>query len=225
MKKTTTAERLKQILKERSLRQVDILDLCKPLCEKFGIKLAKNDLSQYISGKVQPGQDKLSILGLALNISEAWLMGYDVPQSRSPDSSSPLPSNIRPVTLKRFPLLGEIACGTPIFASEDHETYIDASADIKADFCLVAKGDSMTGARINNGDVVFIREQPTVENGEIAAVIIGDEATLKRWYFYPEKQKLMLTPENPAFEPLVYIGPELNEVRCLGKAVSFMSKL
>ena len=83
----------------------------------------------------------------------------------------------------------------------------------------------MTGARINDGDVVFIKEQPTVENGEIAAVIIDNEATLKRWYFYPEKHKLLLTPANDKYEPFVYVGEELNEIRCLGKAVCFMSNL
>jgi repressor LexA len=66
---------------------------------------------------------------------------------------------------------------------------------------------------------------PVVENGQIAAVIIDNEATLKRWYYYPEKSKLVLTPENPTYEPLVYIGEELENVRCLGRAVSFMSKL
>ena len=68
-------------MNERGLKQVDILEACKPYCEKYGVKLAKNDLSQYISGKVQPGQDKLSILGLALNVNEVWLMGYNVPVS------------------------------------------------------------------------------------------------------------------------------------------------
>lgn len=79
MRKTTTAERLKQIMAERNLRQTDILDLCKPICERKGVKLQKNDLSQYISGKFQPKQDKLNILALALEVNEAWLMGYDVP--------------------------------------------------------------------------------------------------------------------------------------------------
>ena len=133
--------------------------------------------------------------------------------------------NIRSIKTKRFPMLGEIACGRPIFANEDHESYIDASSSIKADFCLIAKGDSMTGARIYDGDVVFIRSQEIVDNGEIAAVIIDDEATLKRWYYYPEKGKLVLNPENPAYEPLVYVGEELNTIRCLGKAVCFMSNL
>lgn len=83
MKSENTSLRLKKIIFERSLKQVDILELAKPYCVKYGIKLNKNDLSQYVSGKVEPGQDKLSILGLALNVSEAWLMGYDVPMSRN----------------------------------------------------------------------------------------------------------------------------------------------
>ena len=132
---------------------------------------------------------------------------------------------IRPITKKRFKVLGEIACGSPIYADEDHESYIDASANIDADFCLVAKGDSMTGARIYDGDVVFIKQQSIVTNGEIAAVIIDDEATLKTWYYYPDKQKLVLSPANQSYEPLVYSGPELDSVTCLGKAVCFMSNL
>lgn len=136
-----------------------------------------------------------------------------------------IPQNIYPIKLKKFPLLGAIACGRPIFADEDHESFVIASGEIKADFCLVAKGDSMIGARICDGDVVFIRSQPVVENGDIAAVIIDGEATLKRWYFYPEKKKLVLSPENPRYEPFVYVGEELDSVRCIGKAVSFMSNL
>lgn len=83
MKKETTAQRLKAIMDLRNLRQVDILNAAKPFCENYGIKLERNDLSQYVSGKVVPGQDKLTILGLALNVSEAWLMGFDVPIERN----------------------------------------------------------------------------------------------------------------------------------------------
>lgn len=82
MKKFTTADRLKQIMGERGLKQVDILEACKPYCEKYHVQLKKNDLSQYVSGKVEPKQDKLSILGLALNVNEVWLMGYNVPAGR-----------------------------------------------------------------------------------------------------------------------------------------------
>lgn len=132
---------------------------------------------------------------------------------------------ITPVKTQRIPLLGDIACGEPIFADEDRESYVEVGTEIRADFCLRAKGDSMINARIYDGDVVFIRQQPMVDNGDIAAVIIDNEATLKRVYYYPEKGKLILNPENPAYEPLVYVGEELNEIRILGKAVAFQSDL
>lgn len=77
-----TSTRLKQIMQERNLRQSDILKLAEPYCQQYRIKLGKSDLSQFVNGKVEPGQWKLTILGLALNVSEAWLMGYDVPRER-----------------------------------------------------------------------------------------------------------------------------------------------
>lgn len=132
-------------------------------------------------------------------------------------------SNIHPVELKKFPLLGEIACGEPIYASEDRESYIMAGADIQADFCLIAKGDSMTGARILDGDIVFIRKQEMVEEGEIAAIVIDDEATLKRVYYDSKNNIIQLVADNPAYKPLVYQGDELNMIHILGKAVAFQS--
>lgn len=129
--------------------------------------------------------------------------------------------NIQPIQLKKFPILGEIACGQPIYANEEYETFIEASSDIKADFCLVAKGDSMINARIFDGDVVFIKSQPYVDNGEIAAVIINDEATLKRVYKYDNRVELR--PENPTHKVLNYEGEELNHIKILGKAVAFQS--
>lgn len=86
MRICSTSERLKQIMNERDLKQVDILEACRPFCEQYNIRLGKNDLSQYISGKVVPKQDKLSILGLALSVDEVWLMGYDVPHERASSS-------------------------------------------------------------------------------------------------------------------------------------------
>ncbi len=132
---------------------------------------------------------------------------------------------IRPIKLKKFPMLGEIACGQPMFCNEEFETFAEASADIDADFCLTAKGDSMINARIFDGDIVFVKKAPIVNNGEIAAVIIDDEATLKRVYYYPDKNKLILNPENPKYEPLVYINEELNHILILGRAVAFMSRV
>lgn len=134
-------------------------------------------------------------------------------------------SNIAQITTTKIPLLGRIACGKPIYAAEERESYVQVGTDIAADFCLIAQGDSMINARIMDGDVVFCRSQSAVYNGEIAAVIIGDEATLKRVYYYPEKQKLVLQAENPKYEPLVLVGEELADVHIIGKAVAFHSDI
>lgn len=209
-------ERLKKAMELRNVSQTE-------LCEMTSIP--KSAMSQYISGSFKPKQKRTYLLAKALNVNEAWLMGYDVEIERSNDTLFDRFSNLSPIHLKKFPMLGKIACGEPIWADEDKEHYVMAGMDIKADFCLTAKGDSMVNARINDGDIVFIRQQPIVENGEIAAVIIGDEATLKRWYFYKEESKLMLVAENPKYPPLVYMNEELETVRCLGKAVYFMSAL
>jgi len=198
--------------------------------------LNKSSIQRYETGKV--AKIKLPILeniAFILGVNPSWLaLKTDDPKFYGESTSAPgsilgsidisaLPSNIRPIHLKRFPLLGEIACGKPILAQEEKEAYVMADMDVVADFCLIAKGDSMINARIRNGDIVFIKQMEMVENGDIAAVIIDDEATLKRVYYYPEKNKLVLNPENPAFEPLVYTNEELNEIRILGKAVYFMS--
>ena len=202
---------LKQLRKDKRLTQQD-------MAEYLGIN--QNTYSYWENDKVKIDNKSLEKLSAFFGVSVDYILG------RTDIEVNILSlDNVYPIELKRFPVLGNIACGEPCFADEDHETYIVASKDIKADFCLVAKGDSMTGARIYDGDVVFIRKQPTVNNGEIAAVLIGEEATLKRWYFYPDKNKLVLTPANEAYEPFVYIGDELNEVRCLGKAVCFTSNL
>lgn len=90
MKISNTSSRLKELMAERKLRQIDILNAAKPFCIQYGVKLEKNDLSQYVNGKVEPGQEKLTILGLALNVSETWLMGYDVTPSRIENNLYPV---------------------------------------------------------------------------------------------------------------------------------------
>jgi repressor LexA len=140
-------------------------------------------------------------------------------------SSVPNYPDIFPIERRRIPVLGEIACGTPILTDEQHDSFVMSGTNLDADFCLRAKGDSMIGARIQDGDIVFIKKSDMVANGEIAAVVIEDEATLKRVYYYPEKSKLILTPENPKYEPLVFMGPELDEIHILGKAVAFQSEI
>ena len=217
MKRSSTAERLRYLMDLNGWKQVDILNKCLPVAEKHGIKLRKNDIHYYLTGDSVPGQDKLSVLGLGLNVSEAWLMGFDVPMERG------TVEQFKRVSTQRVPLLGEIACGEPIIAEESFECYVEAGTNIKCDFCLRARGDSMINARIFDGDIVFIRQQSIVNNGEIAAVIIENEATLKRVYLNKAEGKLVLQAENPSYEPLVYVGEELDHIRILGKAVAFQS--
>ena len=214
----TIGERIKERRKELGMT-VD------ELAEKLGKNRAT--IYRYESNEIEKlPTTVLEPLANSLGVSPGYLMCWEDTQEQ--DALSILMEkydNIRPIKLKRFPLLGEIACGQPIFANEDRESFIMADMDIRADFCLRAKGDSMINARIYDGDVVFIREMPMVDNGDIAAVIIDDEATLKKVYYYPDKAKLVLYPENPDYEPFIYVGEELNTIRILGKAVYFMSPL
>jgi repressor LexA len=161
--------------------------------------------------------EKIELLARALGVTPAELMGWD--------EGIPFAKGIMPIATKRLPILGEIACGKPIYASEEHESFASADERLDADFCLKAHGDSMVGARIYDGDIVFIRSQNSVDNGEIAAVIINDEATLKRVYYYPNEEKLVLSPENTRYAPLVYVGAELDNIKIIGKAVAFQSRI
>ena len=135
----------------------------------------------------------------------------------TPDGFIPVPE------MRKIPLIGSIACGVPILADEHIEEYIDIPKHIHADFALTCKGDSMINARIFDGDIVYIRQQDTVENGQIAAVLIDGEATLKRVQIYEDH--ISLEPENPQYRPLVYWGEEMNTIRILGKAVAFTSTI
>lgn len=179
------------------------------------VGVAKSTVKKWESGQIASmRQTKIAALAETLGVQPTYFI-YE-------DEATPAP-NVLPIKKKRFPLLGKIACGEPIFADEERESYVEAGTEINADFCLKCAGDSMIGARILNGDIVFIRRQDMVENGEIAAVVIDDEATLKRVFYDPEKGKMVLQAENPSFPPLVYVGDELNEIRILGKAVAFQS--
>lgn len=168
-------------------------------------------------------QSKIKAIADALETAPSYIMGWDEPDQKFDEEKLKFFDNLFPITVKKFPLLGNIACGKPIFADEHFEAYVEAGANIKADFCLRAKGDSMIGARIQDGDIVFIRKQSMVDNGEIAAVVIDDEATLKRVNYYPEKNLLILKAENPDYEDLVYTGEQLDHIIILGKAVAFQS--
>jgi repressor LexA len=199
-------DRLKALRKNAGLTQ-------KELCQKSGVSYSY--LTKLESGvQVNPTYEVLAALGDVLGVPLAAVYDFNDVHSNY---------DLFPIESKKVPLLGKIACGKPIYAEEQHDCFVMAGSNINADFCLVAKGDSMTNARIKDGDIVFIRQQPVVDNGEIAAVIIGDEATLKRVYYYPNEGKLILNAENPKYAPLVYIGEELNQIKIVGKAVAFQS--
>ena len=173
---------------------------------------SKQTIHRYENGIITNiPHEKVRELARALDVTPSQLMGWE--------------NDDAPLSVKRIPIIGEIACGKPIYANEEYESYAFSDGGVGADFCLKARGDSMTGARIFDGDIVFIRSQESVDNGEIAAVIIDDEATLKRVYYYPAEGKLILSPENPRYAPLVYVGEELSTIKILGKAVAFQSTI
>lgn len=156
-------------------------------------------------------------LAKILQTTPAYLMGWEEKPQPAP---RPIPKGFEPMPkMVKVPLVGSIACGTPILAEQNIDGHVDAPEDIRCDFALRCKGDSMIGAGIHDGDAVYIHIQPEVENGEIAAVRIGEEATLKRVYY--QNGTLTLMPANAAYAPMVYTGPELNDVQIEGKAVGW----
>ncbi len=209
-------EVLRELRKNSGLSQED-------LAHRLGI--SKSAVGMYEQDKRKPNHDLLKKIAACFEVSIDYLMDYS-PEGYKISSEDFSRYGISPITTKKFPMIGEIACGEPIMCEKNYETFVEASGNINADFCLVAKGDSMINARIFDGDVVFIREQSMVENGEVAAVIVDDdEITLKRFYYYPEAQRVVLSPENPKYSPLVYEGERLNHIRVLGKAVAFTSQV
>lgn len=172
----------------------------------------RSSIAKIESGKVDLSRSKIAEFAKIFDVSPAYLMGCE----------DALPSNIIPMPeMRRVPLIGTIACGTPILAAENFDGEVDIPAEIHADFALRCKGDSMINARIYDGDIVYIRQQEEVEHGEIAAVLIDDAATLKRVYLYDDH--ISLEAENPQYRPIVYWGDAMNNVKIIGKAVAFTS--
>ena len=178
------------------------------------IGLSFSTISMYERGERKPDFETLEIIADYFNVTIDGLIGGDREDANV--------KNILPIPkFNRVPLLGTIACGEPILAQENVEGEVDIPEQIRADFALRCKGDSMIDARICDGDIVYIKQQPTVENGQIGAVLIGDEATLKKVYITEGTVTLMACNTN--YAPLVYSGEKLNEIRILGKAVGFTS--
>lgn len=227
-------QRLRELRNERKLSQQALANI---------LGISKSSINMYERGEREPGLDLVLKLSMIFNASADYLLGksndrvddnlLDIVNEIDDgllqkygniyDAQIHQQHNILPISTQKLPLLGEIACGQPIFTNEDRESYVEVGTNVKADFCLRAKGDSMINARILNGDIVFIKKQSTVENGEIAAVVIDDEATLKRVYYSSEENVLTLTAENPAYPPKVFHNESLDHIHILGKAVAFQS--
>jgi len=212
MKNSTFAQRLRAGLDARQMTQAELASRS---------KISKSSISHYLKGDWEGKQDAVYSLAQILDVSEAWLMGYDVPmEAERPQpapASRPIPPGFEPMPeMDVVPLVGRIACGTPITAEENVEQLVCVPSRWKATFTLTCSGDSME-PRIHNGDLVAIHSQPEVENGEIAAVRIGEEATLKHVYLH--ENFIELRPENPAFESIILSREDMNSVVIEGKAV------
>lgn len=210
------ADTLKRLRLSKGLTQEELAN---------GTGLAKSSISMYESGRRKPSFEVLEAFADFFNVDMNTLWETRPMEQPPAPAAGDLPDlpNIFPIQTKKVPLLGTIAAGVPIYADENFDGYRECTEDVDADFCLKIHGDSMIGARINDGDIVFIKKQPDVDNGEIAAVLIEDEATLKR--VYKEKDSLILQAENPKYAPLVCTAESYVECRIMGKAVAFQSDI
>lgn len=199
---STMGQRIAKKRKELNLTQEE-------LAHKVGYK-SKTTINKIEKGKNDIPSKKLKFFAKALSTTEEYIGGWD--------SNEFCDSNIFPIKKKTFPMLGNITCGEPIYADEERGISVDANVDINASFCLRCAGESMTGDGIDDGDIVFIRKQPMVENGEIACVIIDDEATLK--HFYKGDNQVTLVASNPGYAPMVFRESDCKNVKILGKAVA-----
>lgn len=221
MDRKIIGERLKYARDE--LRGMSLQDVA----EASGV--ARSTVQRYETAKIQ--NIKLPVVesfARVLNVNPAWLIGKsdDMEISSTNFIDTSLFPNIFPLPkTKKVPLLGTIACGEPILATENIESYVDMDSDVHADFALRCQGDSMINARIMDGDIVYIRKQDIVENGEIAAVLMDDcsesQATLKRVYISDDK--IRLCAENPNYQDMIFFEEDMNKVRIIGKAIAFLS--
>lgn len=181
-------------------------------------------VNNWIKCHKYPRIDRIEKIALHFGIRKSDLIEDKSNDERSNDIDIFSIPGIEPLPeMEKKPLLGTIACGEPILAEENIEDYIPVPKSKHCDFLLRCKGNSMIGARVHDGDLVCIRQQPTVENGEIAAVLIENEATLKRFYRYGDT--VVLRAENLDFPDLEYKDSQLEGIRILGKATHFISKI
>ena len=209
----TFSERLKSLRSEKGWSQQRLAD---------ELNLSKSSVNMYERGEREPGFETMEAIADTFNVDMDYLYGRTDVKIAEPIqfNTSTVPPGFEPLPrMVKRPLIGDIACGEPITAEQNVADYVDVPETVHCDFCLRCHGDSMVDAGIQDNDVVYIRIQPEVEDGEIAAVRIGGEATLKRVYY--DGQSLTLMPANSSYRPKTYSGPELENIRIEGKAVGF----
>jgi len=218
----TSTERINQIMKEKKLRQIDVLNLAKPFQQKYNIKFSKSHLSQYVNGKSNPDNEKIFLLSKVFGVTEAWLLGYNVPRYERIENTGPQ----TPQGLK-IPVLGTVAAGIPISAVEEILDYEEVPQSWKNQgefFGLRIKGDSMK-PDINDGDTVIVRQQSTANNGDVViALVNGDDATCKK--FEKLDNGIMLISNNSEYSPMYFSNEEVvtKPVVILGRVVELRRK-
>ena len=207
--KKSFPDRFREVITNKDITQTELSNIT---------GITQSSISDWLNGKYLPKQDKIDILAKALGVSPAYLMGWEDDDI----DLSKIPGLIFPVQMKRIPILGTISCGKPIFADQNYDGYFMIDTNLpEADFVLKAKGDSMIEANIFEGDFVFFRKQRDVDNGTIAAVLIDEEATLKR--VNKSNDVLILQPCNKNYEPLIYSKDDDKNIVILGQMVGVYS--
>lgn len=208
----TFPERLKSLRTEKGWSQQRLAD---------ELKLSKSSINMYERGEREPSFETMEAIADLFNVDMDYLYGRTDIKIAEPIVAHIPPGYDPPPRMVKKPLIGDIACGKPITAEQNITDYLDVPENIRCDFCLRCHGDSMIDAGIRDNDVVYIRCQPKVEDGEIAAVRIGGEATLKRVYYDYGGQSLTLMPANSNYRPKTYTGPDLEDVQIEGKVMGF----
>lgn len=203
------ASTIKHLRTERGITQEQLAAM---------LKVSRSTIGMYETGNREPDFETCEAIADIFNVDMDYLMGRSNVERKNPITPTEIiPLGFSPIPeLDTLPIVGRIACGTPILAEQNIDGSACVPARWRANFVLICKGDSMT-PKIHDGDLVAIRKQPEVENGEVAAVRIGEEATLKR--VYRHENMLELRPENPTFESIILVGEDMGKATIEGKAV------
>lgn len=196
------SRKLKYYMELKGKNQMDLM---------ADLGLSSSTVSSWCTGSKMPRMGKVQMLADYFGVNKSDLI------EETANSQSIIPPGFQPIPpMVKLPLVGRIACGEPITAEENLEGAVSVPEEWGATFVLTCYGDSME-PKIKDGDLVAIRKQPEVENGQIAAVRIDNEATLKKVYRYPDR--LELRPINPDYESIVLYGEDINTATVEGRAV------